>query len=93
MRLKYFEFVFAFVLSLSLFYTLTPKLLPCLSEDILITITKDKIMTKSKTPMTPEAAARIQGNAAKQNGCGKFLKATLLAELERAVAHNQKQGK
>ncbi|MEZ9687288.1 hypothetical protein AB4453_09435 [Vibrio atlanticus] len=25
-------------------------------------------MTKSKAPMTPEAAARIQGNAAKQNG-------------------------
>ena len=49
-------------------------------------------MTKSKTPMTPEAAARIQGNAAKQNG-GQVPKGDFAGRAQRAAAHNQKQGK
>ena len=49
-------------------------------------------MTKSKTPMTPEAAARIQGHAAKQHG-GQGPKGDFAGRAQRAAAHNQKQVK
>ncbi|TFH93606.1 MULTISPECIES: hypothetical protein [Vibrio] len=49
-------------------------------------------MTKSKTPMTPEAAARIQGNAAKKNG-GNVPKGDFAGRAQRAAHNNQKQSK
>ncbi|MGL5110216.1 MAG: hypothetical protein ACRC7J_14295 [Vibrio ordalii] len=49
-------------------------------------------MTKSKTPMTPEAAARIQGNVAKQND-GKVPKGDFVGRAQRAAANNQKTSK
>ena len=49
-------------------------------------------MTKSKAKMTPEAAARIQGNAAKQNG-GQVPKGDFAGRAQRAAAKNQKQTK
>ena len=49
-------------------------------------------MPKSKAPMTPEAAARIQGNAAKQNG-GQVPKGDFARRAQRAATNNQKQGK
>lgn len=49
-------------------------------------------MAKSKTPMTPEAAARIQANAAKQHG-GQVPKGDFAGRAQRAAANNQKQGK
>ncbi len=49
-------------------------------------------MTKSKTPMTPEAAARIQGHTAKQNG-GQVPKGAFAGRAQRAAAKNQQHGK
>lgn len=49
-------------------------------------------MSKNKTPMTPEAAARIHGNQAKQNS-GQVSKDSFAARAQRAAANNQKQGK
>lgn len=49
-------------------------------------------MSKNKTPMTTEAAARIQANQAKQNG-GQVSKDSFAARAQRAADHNQKQGK
>ncbi|MBY7780623.1 hypothetical protein KW437_02115 [Vibrio fluvialis] len=49
-------------------------------------------MTKDKTPMTPEAAARIQSHEAKNNG-GKVEKGSFVGRAQRAAANNQKQGK
>jgi hypothetical protein len=53
---------------------------------------KENIMSKNKAPMTPEAAARIQANQAKQNG-GQVSKDSFAARAQRAAANNQKQGK
>lgn len=49
-------------------------------------------MTKSKTPMTPEAAARIQSSEAIKNG-GKVEKGTFAPRAKRASETNQKSGK
>ncbi|QSX39782.1 hypothetical protein [Shewanella cyperi] len=49
-------------------------------------------MSNNKTPMTPEAAARIKSNEAKQNG-GKVGKDSFSARADRAAAKNQKAGK
>ncbi|HHX8263074.1 TPA: hypothetical protein ACVOYJ_004821 [Vibrio diabolicus] len=49
-------------------------------------------MPRNKAPMTPEAAARIQANQAKQNG-GQVSKDSFAARAQRAAANNQKQGK
>ncbi len=49
-------------------------------------------MSKNKAPMTPEAAARIQGNAAKKNG-GQVPKGDFAGRAQRAAENNQKQGK
>ncbi|SON49925.1 hypothetical protein [Vibrio tapetis] len=49
-------------------------------------------MTKSKAPMTPEAAARIQGNVAKKNG-GQVPKGDFAGRAQRAAENNQKQSK
>ncbi|GIU15870.1 hypothetical protein TUM4261_33550 [Shewanella sp. c952] len=49
-------------------------------------------MTKSKTPMTPEAAARIHSGTAKQNG-GKVDKGSFGARAQRAAETNKKSGK
>lgn len=49
-------------------------------------------MTKSKTPMTPEAAARIQSGTAKQNS-GKVDKGSFGARAQRAAETNKKSGK
>ncbi|MCL1140878.1 hypothetical protein [Shewanella pneumatophori] len=49
-------------------------------------------MTKNKTPMTPEAAARIQSGTAKQNG-GKVDKGSFGARAQRAAETNKKSGK
>ncbi|ASA57948.1 hypothetical protein Vspart_03618 [Vibrio spartinae] len=46
-------------------------------------------MSKNKAPMTPEAAARIQANQAKQNG-GQIDKDSFAARAQRAAANNQK---
>ncbi|MBB1317236.1 hypothetical protein H5123_06250 [Shewanella sp. SR43-4] len=49
-------------------------------------------MTKSKTPMTPEAAARIHSGTAKQSG-GKVEKGSFVGRAQRAAETNQKSGK
>ena len=49
-------------------------------------------MSNQKTPMTPKAAARIQGQAAKQNG-GKVSRDSFAARAQSAAANNQKKGK
>ncbi|EJB1759747.1 hypothetical protein MUE06_003466 [Vibrio parahaemolyticus] len=49
-------------------------------------------MSKNKTPMTTEAAARIQSHEAKNNG-GKVEKSSFAGRAQRAADHNQKQGK
>ncbi len=49
-------------------------------------------MSKNKTAMTPEAAARIQSNQAKQND-GQVSKGSFAARAQRAATNNQKQGK
>lgn len=53
---------------------------------------KENIMSKNKTPMTTEAAARIQSHEAKNNG-GKVEKGSFVGRAQRAAANNQKQGK
>jgi hypothetical protein len=47
---------------------------------------------KSNTPMTPSAAARIQGAAAKANG-GKVNSNSFAARAQRAATQNSKPGK
>ncbi|GEK12927.1 hypothetical protein [Aliivibrio fischeri] len=49
-------------------------------------------MTKQKVQMTPEAAARIQGNEAKQNS-GKVSKDSFAARAQRAAENNKQQNK
>lgn len=49
-------------------------------------------MSKSKTPMTPGAAARIQRTVAKQHG-GQVPKGDFAGRAQRAAAEHQKQGK
>jgi hypothetical protein len=49
-------------------------------------------MTQNKTPMTPEAAARIQSGTAKQNG-GKVDKSSFGSRAQRAAVTNQKSSK
>lgn len=44
-------------------------------------------MSKSKTPMTNTAAARIQGTQAKSNG-GQVAKGSFAARAQRAAAKN-----
>lgn len=44
-------------------------------------------MTKEKSPMTTEAAARIQAKEAKGNG-GKVVKGGFAARAQRAAANN-----
>lgn len=46
-------------------------------------------MSKSKTPMTNTAAARIQGAQAKANG-GQVAKGSFAARAQRAAANNNK---
>ncbi len=48
-------------------------------------------MFDKKTPMTPEAAARIQSSVAKKNG-GQVPKDSVAARVQRAAEKN-KQGK
>jgi hypothetical protein len=59
---------------------------------IKLTSKKELNMTKSKTPMTPEAAARIQSGTAKQDG-GKVEKGSFVGRAQRAAETNQKSGK
>jgi hypothetical protein len=59
---------------------------------IKLTSKKELNMTKSKTPMTPEAAARIQSSEAIKNG-GKVEKGTFAPRAQRASETNQKSGK
>ncbi|QLE84041.1 hypothetical protein FLM48_02440 [Shewanella sp. Scap07] len=49
-------------------------------------------MSKNKTPMTPQAAARIQGATAKQNG-GSVAKGSFAAKAQSAAANNSGSGK
>lgn len=49
-------------------------------------------MSKTKSPMTPKAAARIQGSAAKANG-GKVSKGSFAARAQSAATGNAKSGK
>lgn len=49
-------------------------------------------MTQHKSPMTPEAAARIQSGTAKKNG-GKVEKGSFVGRAQRAVETNKKSGK
>lgn len=49
-------------------------------------------MSKNKAPMTPEAAARIQSNEAKQND-GQVSKDSFAARAQSTAEKNQKQGK
>jgi len=49
-------------------------------------------MTKSKSPMTPEAAARIQSSTAKKNGC-KVEKGSFVGRAQRAAETNKKSSK
>lgn len=49
-------------------------------------------MSNNKTPMTPEAAARIQSGTAKQNG-GQVDKGSFSSRAQSAAATNQKTGK
>lgn len=44
-------------------------------------------MTKSKSPMTPEAAARIQSSTAKENG-GKTPKGSFGSRAQSSAAKN-----
>ncbi|MFT5706018.1 MAG: hypothetical protein ACI9ES_000289 [Oceanospirillaceae bacterium] len=44
-------------------------------------------MSKSKTPMTPTAASRIQGAAAKSNG-GQVTKGSFAAKAQSVAAKN-----
>ncbi|BCV46806.1 MULTISPECIES: hypothetical protein [Shewanella] len=44
-------------------------------------------MTKSKTPMTSQAAARIQSSTAKQNG-GTVTKGSFSARAQSSAANN-----
>jgi len=46
---------------------------------------------KGNTPMTPKAAARIQGTNAKANG-GKTSKGSFPARAQAAAANNQNSG-
>ena len=48
-------------------------------------------MSNSKTPMTPKAAARIQGAVAKQNG-GQVSKGSFAAKAASAAAKNSSKG-
>lgn len=48
-------------------------------------------MSNSKTPMTPKAAARIQGAVAKQNG-GQVAKGSFAAKAASAAAKNTPKG-
>ncbi|WP_157203809.1 MULTISPECIES: hypothetical protein [unclassified Marinomonas] len=48
-------------------------------------------MTKTKTPMTPAAAARIQSANAKQNN-GKTPKGSFPAKAQSSAAKNLKKG-
>ncbi len=48
-------------------------------------------MTKTKTPMTPAAAARIQAANAKHNG-GKNQKGSFPAKAQKAAANNTNKG-
>jgi hypothetical protein len=48
-------------------------------------------MSKTKTPMTPAAAARIQAANAKQMG-GKIPKGSFPAKAQKAAAQNANQG-
>lgn len=50
---------------------------------------EENIMSKSKTPMTNTAAARIQGAQAKANG-GQVAKGSFAARAQRAAAKNSK---
>ena len=47
-------------------------------------------MTKSKTPMTPEAAARIHSREAKK-GDGKVEKDSFTSRVQRTVAKNENE--
>lgn len=49
-------------------------------------------MSKNKAPMTPEAAARIQGNVARKNG-GQVPKGDFAGRAQRAAENNKTQGK
>jgi len=49
-------------------------------------------MSKTKSPMTPKAAARIQSSTAKANG-GKVSKGSFAARAQSAAAGNAKSGK
>jgi hypothetical protein len=49
-------------------------------------------MSKSKTPMTPKSAARIQSATAKGNG-GKVSKGSFASRAQSATAHKTGKGK
>ncbi|WP_221248493.1 hypothetical protein [Desulfuromonas versatilis] len=48
------------------------------------------MVKRSKTPMTPEAAARIQSTQAKKGG-GKVLKGSFTARVQKAATKNTKK--
>lgn len=49
-------------------------------------------MSKTKTPMTTETAARIQSSTAKENG-GKVSKGSFASRAQSSAAKNSKSGK
>lgn len=49
-------------------------------------------MTQAKSPMTPEAIARIHSSEAKQNG-GSVAKGSFTARAQRSVAKKTNTGK